>query len=159
MGVEIERKFLVTGDSWRFAVRDSRALRQGYLAIDEATTVRVRTDGQEARITIKGPTRGCSRPEFEYAVPANDAEELLGLCRGRLIEKVRHRVAVDGHLWEIDEFRGANAGLVLAELELGSADEEFPHPGWLGAEVTDDARYANANLSLRPFKDWARLAS
>lgn len=154
MGVETERKFLVSDDSWRAAVEGSRLLRQGYLAIDGKTAVRVRTDGQDARITIKGAPEGLSRAEFEYAVPVDDAEELLGLCRGRIVEKDRHRVRVGRHLWEVDEFQGSNQGLIVAEVELGTADEAFERPHWLGAEVSDDPRYLNASLSVRPFRDW-----
>ena len=155
MGVETERKFLVTDDSWRDQARGSRVLRQGYLAIDGQTTVRVRTDGREAWVTIKGAQAGLTRPEFEYPVPVDDAEALLGLCGGRLIEKVRHLVPVDGKTWEVDEFQGANRGLVAAELELSGPEEVFTRPSWLGAEVSADARYLNASLSVRPYKTWA----
>ena len=155
MGVETERKFLVTDDSWREQARESRTLRQGYLAIDGPTTVRVRTDGHEAWVTIKGAQEGLTRPEFEYAVPVEDAEALLGLCGGRLVEKVRHLVPVDGSVWEVDEFQGANHGLVVAELELSGPEEDFTRPRWLGAEVSEDGRYLNASLSLRPYKTWA----
>lgn len=152
---ETERKFLVADDSWRVQARESRTLRQGYLAIDGATTVRIRTDGTEAWITIKGAQEGLTRPEFEYAVPVGDAEALLALCGGRLVEKVRHLVAFDGRVWEVDEFLGANQGLVVAELELSEPDEIFGRPDWLGAEVSGDPRYLNSSLSLRPYASWA----
>jgi len=158
MGVETERKFLLNGDGWRAAVFDSRTLRQGYLAIDKGSTVRVRTDGKQGWLTIKGRAEGLSRPEFEYAVPAGDARELLAMCHGRLVEKVRHRVRVGSHVWEVDEFDGANRGLVVAELELASPEEEFVRPEWLGHEVSDDPRYLNANLSIRPYGQWAEKA-
>lgn len=154
MGVETERKFLVTDDSWRDQARGSRTLRQGYLAIDRRTTVRIRTDGKAAWLTVKGAPEGLSRPEFEYPVPIEDAEALLGQCGGRLVEKVRHLVPVDGKTWEVDEFQGANRGLVVAELELSGPEEVFTRPTWLGAEVSADARYLNASLSVSPFKAW-----
>jgi hypothetical protein len=154
MGVETERKFLVQSEAWRAAARQSLGLRQGYLAIYGGTTVRVRTDGNEARVTIKGASLGLSRPEFEYVVPLSDGEELLALCRGRLVEKIRHRVPVGAHIWEIDEFQGANHGLLIAELELSDPDEPFSRPEWLGAEVSEDPRYLNANLSIQPYGEW-----
>ncbi|MFM8683701.1 MAG: CYTH domain-containing protein [Chthoniobacterales bacterium] len=155
MGTEIERKFLIRDESWRATAADSRRLRQGYLAIDGQTTVRVRTDGEEAWVTIKGPQVGLARAEFEYRIPCEDAEGLLGLCRGRVVEKVRYRVPFGRHVWEIDEFSGANAGLVVAEIELDRADEPFERPEWLGDEVSSDPRYLNANLSSKPYGSWA----
>lgn len=154
MGTETERKFLVSGESWRPGVLDSRMLCQGYVAIDGENTVRVRKDGRRAWVTIKGPQSGLARPEFEYEIPPDDADGLLGLCRGRLVEKLRHRVPVADHVWEIDEFRGANSGLVVAEIELRAGDEQFDRPDWLGEEVSGDPRYLNANLSVRPFGKW-----
>jgi len=154
MGTETERKFLVKNDAWRAAVKDSRRLVQGYVAIDGQTIVRVRLDGERAWLTLKGPQDGVTRPEFEYEIPKPDAEALMGLCLGRVVEKVRHRVPVGAHLWEIDEFRGANDGLVVAEVELGQPEEAFNRPGWLGDEVSEDARFFNASLSLRPFATW-----
>ena len=159
MGTEIERKFLVRDDSWRAAATESRGLRQGYLAIDGQCTVRVRTDGEEAWLTIKGPQAGLARAEFEYRIPCEDADALLGLCRGRLVEKVRHLVLLGGHVWEIDEFSGANAGLVVAEIELDRVDESFERPEWLGDEVSSDARYLNANLSSKPYGSWGAGAA
>lgn len=156
MGTEIERKFLVTGDTWRKEVRSARRLRQGYLAIDGKSNVRVRTDGERAWITIKGPAEGFTRPEFEYEVAAGDAEGLLSLCRGRVVDKTRHLVPAGVHTWEIDEFAGSNGGLIVAEIELREAAEEFPRPSWLGAEVTSDPRYLNANLAVHPFREWTR---
>ena len=155
MGVETERKFLVADDSWRPHVTERRMLRQGYLAIDGRTTVRVRTDGKSAWLTVKGASEGLSRPEFEYSLPVEDAEALLGMCGGRLIEKARYLVPFSGHVWEVDEFSGANQGLLVAELELDGPNEDFPRPEWLGPEVSDDPRYLNASLSVRPFRYWA----
>jgi len=154
MGTEIERKFLVRDESWRLAPAESRRLRQGYLAIDGQFTVRVRTDGEKAWLTLKGPQIGLVRAEFEYGLPFEDAETLLGLCRGRVVEKIRHRVPFGRHVWEIDEFLGANAGLVVAEVELGQPNEPFGRPNWLGEEVSEDSRYLNANLSLKPYGSW-----
>ena len=154
MGTEIERKFLVRAESWRAAAADSRRLRQGYVAVDGQTTVRVRTDGEEAWLTVKGPQAGLARAEFEYRIPREDAEAMLGLCRGRLVEKVRHHVPVGGHVWEVDEFSGPNAGLIVAEIELDRADEPFQTPEWVGDEVSGDPRYLNAQLSVRPYGSW-----
>ena len=154
MGREIERKFLVKDDSWRAAVESSAVFRQGYLAVDNGTTVRVRTDGAEVWLTIKGPAEGLTRAEFEYRLPVTEAEALIGLCRGRVVEKTRHKVRSGGHVWEIDEFTGANAGLVLAEVELQQADEEVAMPPWVGREVSGDRRFDNASLSVRPYALW-----
>ena len=156
MGLEIERKFLVIGNAWRTAVASARQLRQGYVAIDGKTNVRVRTDGVRAWLTIKGKGEGIIRPEFEYEIPPADAEHLFGMCQGRLVEKTRHHVSVGEHLWEIDEFDGRNRGLVLAEVELGDAAETFDRPSWLGADVSEDPRYLNANLATHPFAGWGR---
>ena len=156
MGTETERKFLVRNDAWRAAAVDGRRLRQGYVAIDGLNTVRVRTDGERAWLTLKGPQSGITRPEFEYEIPRADAAGLMGLCRGRIVEKVRCRVPSGGRVWEIDEFLGANTGLVVAEIELSEQDERFERPEWLGKEVSADPRYLNASLSLKPFGDWAQ---
>ncbi len=156
MGVEIERKFLVRGQDWRAGVLDSLKLRQGYLAMDGGTSVRVRADGSNATVTIKGAANGLVRPEFDYDIPTADAEDLFRLCRGRLVEKMRHRTKVDGRIWEVDEFFGANAGLILAEIEMSDPEEKITLPDWLGAEVSHDPRYLNANLSIQPFNSWGK---
>ena len=154
MGVEIERKFLVDGDAWR-TLGQATLLRQGYLSTDAARTVRVRIDGEQAFLTIKGKSVGASRGEWEYPIPVNEAAELLdGLCQQPLVEKVRRRIAIGPHTWEVDEFLGANAGLVVAEIELASEDEAFEKPDWLGREVTGDARYFNSNLIRQPYSQW-----
>lgn len=152
MALEIERKFLVTGDAWRAAPR--KHIAQGYLNRDKARTVRVRIAGEAAFITVKGENKGATRPEFEYAIPLADARELLALCEQPVIEKHRYVVEHKGYTWEIDEFLGANLGLVVAEIELGSEDEAFAKPDWIGEEVTQDARYYNSNLSLHPYSAW-----
>ncbi len=154
MGVEIERKFLVSGDAWRPYAGAGQILRQGYLSADPDATVRVRTDGVAAWITIKGRTDGVRRAEFEYAIAPGDAEELMELCGERVVDKIRYRIPQGARVWEIDEFRGSNAGLITAEIELSAPDEDFFRPDWLGPEVSHDQRYANSNLALRPFQSW-----
>ncbi len=154
MATEIERKFLVEGEAWRHGAEGKR-YRQGYLSTDKVRTVRVRTIGDAGFLTIKGATRGFSRLEFEYSIPGEDAESMLKtLCFEPIIDKTRYRVRVGEHVWEVDEFHGVNAGLILAEIELGSEDEAFERPDWLGAEVSDDARYFNSNLVEHPYSTW-----
>jgi len=153
MAREIERKFLVTNQDWRSD--DATEYRQGYLSLDRERTVRVRVTGTTARLTIKGITRGATRQEFEYEIPLGDANEMLTtLCRRPLIEKRRYTVRIGGLDWEIDEFFGDNAGLVVAEVELESEDQPFDRPAWLGREVTGDPRYYNANLVEHPYSAW-----
>jgi CYTH domain-containing protein len=154
MGLEIERKFLVTGTAWKTLARGVFT-RQGFLSTVAERTVRVRIAGDEGFLTVKGRSRGISRAEFEYAIPVEDAVAMLdGLCEKPLIEKTRYRVPFGAHTWEVDEFHGANAGLVVAEVELGSADEELALPPWVGREVSGEARYYNANLVKKPFTSW-----
>lgn len=153
MATEIERKFLVTSDLWREGA-EGTPMRQGYLCRQSGKTVRVRISGQRALLTVKGPSHGLSRPEFEYEIPLPDGFELLGLCEGPLIEKIRYRVLVEGLVWEIDEFSGDNEGLIVAEVELASEDQSVPLPPWIGSEVSEDSRYTNSSLSLHPFKEW-----
>ena len=153
MPLEIERKFLVSGHAWRSA--DAVLYRQGYLNRDKQRTVRVRIAGDRAFLTIKGVSSGATRVEFEYEIPVSEAAQLLTLCDGPLIEKTRHRVTVGPHVWEVDEFHGDNDGLVVAEIELGSEDEAFARPEWVTVEVTEDARYYNSNLAVRPFRTWS----
>ncbi|QIF06236.1 CYTH domain-containing protein [Roseimicrobium sp. ORNL1] len=154
MGQEIERKFLVVGDSWREGA-EGTLYRQGYLAKDKERTVRVRVAGTKAYLTIKGCTKGTSRAEYEYEIPLLDAEELLDLCEGPLVEKTRHKIPHAGHTWEVDVFHGDNEGLIMAEVELKSEDEQVEMPGWAGKEVSDDSRYYNSSLSKKPYKTWA----
>ncbi len=153
MGIEIERKFLVVGDAWRQA--PATAFVQGYLNRDKLRTVRVRIVEDAAWLTVKGASAGATRAEFEYAIPLADARELLALCDGPLVRKRRRVVVHAGATWEIDEFEGDNAGLVVAEIELGSEDEAFEPPPWLGAEVTHDPRYFNSNLAASPCSTWS----
>ena len=162
MALEIERKFLVTGDGWRAAAREVVAMAQGYIndqaAMDsgaQRASVRVRIEGDQARLNIKSRTLGHTRQEFDYPLPVADARALLALCVGGVIDKRRHYVEHAGHLWEVDEFLGDNAGLVVAEIELESADESFARPDWAGREVTDSARYYNLALASRPYSQWS----
>lgn len=155
MGVEIERKFRLIDDSWRDWVRQKTLLRQGYIANTRRASVRVRLAGEAGWLSVKAMTRGLSRAEYEAAIPAVEANEMLDrLCEGPLIEKWRHIVVYQGSEWEIDEFLGENAGLVIAELELESEDAVFARPPWLGVEVTHDERYYNFRLSEKPFRHW-----
>ena len=152
MAIEIERKFLVEGTDWRTA--DPTYICQGYLNRDKERTVRIRVFGEQARITIKGISVGASRAEFEYWIPMEDGKQMLQLCESPLIEKNRHTVKFRNKLWEIDEFLGANQGLIVAEIELNSEDEPFEFPPWVGQEVTDDPKYFNSKLSIHPFSNW-----
>lgn len=155
MGQEIEHKFLVVGDSWRSQVRSSTRIVQGYLAHTETSTVRVRVRGDEAFVTIKGRSSGIARSEYEYPVPVADAEAMLAeMAQGPVIDKVRHLIEVAGLTWELDVFAGENAGLVMAEVEVPSADTEITLPEWAGLEVSGDARYYNVNLATNPFGRW-----
>lgn len=148
MAVENERKFLVVGSEWRRQVLSRHRIRQAYLAQTELAVIRVRiVDGALAFLTIKTAKPGISRNEFEYSIPVKDAEAILSLRTGLLIEKQRHIVPAGSLAWEVDEFEGAHKGLLVAEIELPSADTPFARPEWLGAEVTGDARYYNANLT------------
>lgn len=153
MGTEIERKFLVRGDEWRRY--EGVSIRQGYLARERDLSVRVRLAGDEGTVTIKTGSDTLKRSEFEYGIPAADAAELLKLC-DHTIEKTRRVVDVDGTQWEVDEFEGENAGLVVAEVELDSEDQAFNKPSWIGEEVTNDRRYLNSELVVRPFGTWDR---
>jgi adenylate cyclase len=155
MAVEIERKFLIGNDGWRGLAVRVRQIRQGYLASGEKAGVRVRcAEGGEGTLTVKTARAGATRGEFEFSIPYADAEALLGLCEGAIVEKSRHEVPFAGFMWEIDVFQGANAGLVVAEVELEREDQAFERPGWLGEEVTHDRRYYNAALARRPFGAW-----
>jgi CYTH domain-containing protein len=154
MGVEIERKFLLANDGWRGQGIPTR-MRQGYMVADAVRTVRVRIEGERAVITIKGQSTGASRGEWEYEIPMADATELLdGLCEQPQVEKIRHRIEHAGHTWEVDEFLGLNAGLVVAEIELDAEDEAFEKPDWIGQEVTGEKRYYNSSLIRMPYAQW-----
>ncbi len=152
---EIERKFLVKDDRWRDAIDHYSVLRQGYLVSDAVRSVRVRITDRVAHLNIKSATVGISRSEYEYEIPLADAEELLTLCTGPLIEKTRYAVHYGRHLWEIDVFDGDNAGLVVAEVELQDPQESIDYPPWIGLEVSHDVRYYNAYLAVHPYRSWS----
>lgn len=151
--IEIERKFLVVGEAWK-AGGGGVLYRQGYLSTHRERVVRVRTMGDRAALTIKGVAEGISRLEFEYEIPVDDAGRLLDLCGRPPIVKTRYRIEDRGLVWEVDEFHGANDGLVTAECELEREDQEIEKPDWVGEEVTADPRYSNAQLFLKPFGSW-----
>ena len=154
MGKEIERKFLVKGDGWRALAKPVK-YRQGYLSTVKERTVRVRTIDDKGYLTIKGITTGVTRAEYEYEIPAADADRMLtDLCEKPLIEKSRSTIALDGLNWEVDEFFGDNQGLIVAEVELQSADQAVAKPAWVGQEVSGDPRYFNSNLIKKPFARW-----
>jgi len=130
------------------------SLKQGYLSSSAEATVRVRLEDNLGTLTIKSKTKGITRNEFEYAIPAQEAKELLMLCREPLIEKTRYRIPQENHTWEIDVFEGDNDGLIIAEIELTSEDDYFAKPQWLGEEVSGDSRYYNSNLATHPYVKW-----
>ena len=156
MALEIERKFLVTDDSYKAMVFHSDRIAQGYLCREGGNSTRVRVRGDKGYLTIKGPSMdgGLSRFEWEKEIPSGEAWELLKLCHGGIIDKTRHLVKCGKHTFEVDEFHGDNDGLVVAEVELESADEAFERPPFLGKEVTGDKRYYNSSLTRFPFKCW-----
>ncbi len=155
MGTEIERKFLVRNDAWRQGAQGT-AYRQGYLCNEPTHSVRVRLAGDIARLTVKGGNQGIARAEFEYEIPFEDARQLLeNFTVGPLIEKVRYRVEHSGHVWEIDEFLGDNAGLIVAEVEIAAVNETVDLPAWVGQEVSETGRYFNASLSRYPYSQWS----
>ena len=159
MNQEIERKFLVQ-DTWRNAVQQAgKAYRQGYLCSAASALVRVRTigsanDGQGV-LTIKGSSQGIVRPEYEYSIPWAEAQTMLHTLCAAVVEKLRYRIVYAGMTWEVDEFAGANQGLVTAEIELEQVEQSFARPPWLGREVSHDSRYTNARLAQRPFSQWS----
>ena len=153
MALEIEKKFLLRNEEWRQDVDRSLAMRQAYLGGD-GVSVRVRFEGAQARLNIKQLLIGPSRHEFEYTIPLADARRLMDLANGGGTEKTRHYVSYGGMVWEIDEFMGDNEGLIVAEIELASEEQDFARPSWLGEEVTGDERYYNVALAQHPFSKW-----
>jgi adenylate cyclase len=151
---EIERKFLVKNDEWRRLAHRSQRMTQGYLAGGGRVSVRVRVAGKDAWLNMKTGGLVPSRQEYEYPIPADEARELLVLAEGPLIDKTRHLVEHGGFEWEVDEFHGDNAGLVVAEIELTREDEQFASPPWLAKEVTQLARYYNSRLVKYPYRAW-----
>ena len=155
MAVEIEKKFLLANNKWRDKVEKRVKFCQGYLVGSKKASVRVRIEADKSNINIKGATLGIRRQEFEYPIPMEDAKELLEtLCDAPLIEKTRHYVYSGDHTWEIDEFSGDNAGLIVAEIELNNENEHFEVQDWLGEEVSEDKRYYNSMLIKNPYKNW-----
>lgn len=156
MGKEIEKKFLIVNDDWRH-LGTGKSYCQGYLNSEKGRTVRVRTINDRGILTIKGPSIGNTRLEYEYNIPLNEALEMLKeLCHKPLIEKTRYKIPFDGFTWEVDEFTGENEGLIFAEIELEYEGQKFEKPQWIGKEVTDDSRYYNANLVKNPFANWRK---
>ena len=156
MAIEIERKFLLKNQQCRAVAGVGCLIRQGYLSDQPERTVRVRVAGEQAWLTIKGKTEGIARLELEYSIPVAEAMQLLDqLCLKPLIEKYRYRIVQGDLVWEIDEFLGENAGLVVAEIELSTTDQVFDQPDWLGDEVSDDPRYFNSALIRQPFLRWS----
>ena len=154
--IEIERKFLVTSEDYKNKAFTQNRIKQGYLSSIPERTVRVRIKGNKGFLTIKGASNetGISRFEWEKEIPVVEAEKLLLLCEKGVIDKTRFEVKFGNHIFEIDEFYGKNEGLIVAEIELGSENETFEKPSWLGKEVTNDTRYYNSYLSKNPFKNW-----
>ena len=156
MATEIERKFRVVGDAWR-ALAEGVVYRQGYLSTEKTRTVRVRVVGKSGFLTVKGANVGAMRAEFEYPIPVADANAMLDdLCETPIIEKSRYRIAQGDLTWEVDEFTGENAGLIVAEIELANEAQAFDKPAWIGEEVTGDPRFFNANLVANPFSRWSK---
>jgi CYTH domain-containing protein len=162
MATEIERKFLVKGDEWRKRSQWKPSLaagsvyRQGYLSTKKGCSVRVRLVGNQGYLTIKGLSQGISRAEYEYPIPAEDAQEMLDkLCDRPLIEKTRYKLELAGLTWEIDEFAGENQGLIVAEVELTDENQTIELPDWIDKEVSDDSRYYNVNLAQHPYSQWS----
>lgn len=155
MAMEIERRFRVANDGWRGLAEGVR-YRQGYLSVEKERTVRVRVVGEQAWLTLKGHVTDVSRHEFEYAIPLADAQTILDSMCPMVVDKLRHRIEHGGFVWEVDEFFGENAGLVMAEIELPAEDTPFAKPAWLGEEVTHDGRYTNAHLSKNPYTRWPK---
>jgi adenylate cyclase len=155
MGIEIERKFLVKKEKWAQVIKEEKSLfRQGYIVSDPAKTIRVRLADSTGYLTIKGLSVGASRSEYEYAIPKEDAQQLLdNFCESEL-SKIRHFITHDGKLWEVDVFLGNNEGLIVAEIELADENDPFSLPDWIDIEVTSEKKYSNSNLAINPYKNW-----
>jgi CYTH domain-containing protein len=157
-GLEIERKFLVKGDGYKRQAYSSSRIQQGYICSGHGRTVRVRIRDARGYLTIKGPARngGFGHYEFEKEITLTEAEELMRLCEPGIIDKTRYLVKSGQHTFEVDEFYGENDGLVMAEVELGSEDEPYEKPDFIGKEVTGDRRYYNSHLRENPFSLWGK---
>lgn len=153
MSIEIERRFLLKNDSWRAAASAPQTLKQGYLSVEKERTIRVRIVGGQAWLTIKGYISDVSRSEFEYEIPLAHAEAMMAMSPFKM-EKLRYKVAHGGFTFEIDEYSGDNAPLIVAEIELPAEDTPFARPDWLGGEITSDGRFTNAYLSKHPYNTW-----
>ncbi len=155
MATEIEHKFLIINHDWRKDADEGITMVQGYMGSNEKSSIRIRINGDSANLNIKSKTIGIQRSEFDYPLPVDEAKEILeSLCDRPFIEKTRFHVMHDEHEWEIDVFAGVNEGLIVAELELNSVDEQFTRPDWLGEDVSEDPRYYNICLVTHPYKDW-----
>ena len=155
MGIEIERKFLMNPEKWEHLEKPvGEFYRQGYLLTDPTKTIRVRQTLEQGFLTIKGISVGATRKEYEYEIPLEEAKELLDQFSGAELSKIRYKIRVGNHVWEIDEFSGKNAGLIVAEIELTSEDEDFEIPDWIGREVTGAEKYYNSNLVTEPYENW-----
>ena len=155
MGQEIERKFLVNHSKWKqLSKPEGEQYRQGYLLTDPNRTIRVRQAGSKGFLTVKGPSIGAKRLEYEYEIPFKEAEELLSHFSVSELSKIRYKLPIGNKVWEVDEFLGDSTGLIVAEIELESEDEEFDVPDWIGEEVTNKPEYYNSNLTTNPYKNW-----
>jgi adenylate cyclase len=155
MGKEIERKFLIDQQKWdKLSKPEGKLFRQGYLLTDQDKTIRVRATETKGFLTIKGQTIGATRMEYEYEIPLAEATELLDNFSLSELSKTRYEIPFGGKLWEVDVFFGDNEGLIVAEIELESEDETFDLPDWISNEVTEEEKYYNSNLTVKPFKDW-----
>ncbi|MCQ2210365.1 MAG: CYTH domain-containing protein [Paludibacteraceae bacterium] len=153
MNIEIERKFLLKNNSWKEGATGVH-YKQAYLNEKGDNTIRVRIEGDVAKLTIKSKAKNISRMEFEYDIPMEDAEQLFTIAKTKAVEKYRYKIMYEGNCWEVDEFLGDNEGLVVAEIELKSENQSFLKPDWIGEEVSNDNRYTNASLARNPFKEW-----
>lgn len=153
MNIEIERKFLLKNNSWKENAIGT-LYKQAYLNEKGDNTIRVRIEGDVAKLTIKSKANNISRLEFEYDIPMSDAELLFSIAKTSIVEKYRYKIIYEGNCWEVDEFLGDNEGLIVAEIELKSEDQSFKKPSWIGEEVSGDKRYTNAHLARKPYKQW-----
>jgi adenylate cyclase len=156
MGLEIERKFLIKNDSWKNEIKKTVSIRQGYLNSEVERTVRIRIQGEQGVLTIKGKNQNVTRKEFEYQIPLDDALNLLSMCEKPIIKKTRFLIPSNRSTWEIDVFDGENKGLVIAEIELTSEEESFDIPNWLGEEVSSESKYYNSSLITNPYGNWKK---
>lgn len=152
--IETERRFLIKNDNWKATASEPKLMNQGYLSVEKERTIRVRIIGNQAWLTLKGYISDITRSEFEYEIPLADAQTMMDTMCPFKLEKSRHEVVYEGFTFEIDEYFGENAPLIVAELELPSEDTPFPKPDWLGEEITSDGKYTNAYLSKHPYSEW-----